>query len=515
VYGVPVFWLPFFWLRSAGRVGLLPPEVAYRGADGLFLGDGVHVPWKRDDETNGLDVRAGGYVEGGVDVDARMTTDKTTTRVRWDRFKGDDGAVVDAHGTRAIDEGASVAWDVDAIRGSRGVVATTDLDAASRAYDRASAEASWRVGNFVIASGVRGDAARGGDGVAIGAGGPFVRAHFGDAIFSSGAYDASIEAGALQGDSLPALSFARAEAGAHSSTQFGAALATFEVRAAGDAIAGGPESATNDGNGGVDGAALARAQLALPLGRAFATSDANDPLLHRIEPRLVVGALATHADDALDATIGRGLALSLVRGAAWFSGVELVNALGFWGRRDGAELLASAGAVGDTSSALFVARARASSAFAWFALSVDGALVSAASNGSLPSSSSNSRGEVAIARLRVGPQSGVHIASWIAARNAVDPVVARLLTDAPLSPSNGFLASTGTTYGASIAVPFGRRITLSGGGDGDANARELVAARTSLELHDPCGCFVVRASAAHRIGRDGVDAWITLDIGRK
>ena len=38
-YKVPIFWLPYFWLRSAGRAGLLPPDVAYRGADGFFLGD--------------------------------------------------------------------------------------------------------------------------------------------------------------------------------------------------------------------------------------------------------------------------------------------------------------------------------------------------------------------------------------------------------------------------------------------------------------------------------------------
>jgi hypothetical protein len=46
----------------------------------------------------------------------------------------------------------------------------------------------------------------------------------------------------------------------------------------------------------------------------------------------------------------------------------------------------------------------------------------------------------------------------------------------------------------------------------DVTANDLVAAVGSLELHDPCGCVVVRATASHRIGRDGIDAWVTVDL---
>jgi hypothetical protein len=46
----------------------------------------------------------------------------------------------------------------------------------------------------------------------------------------------------------------------------------------------------------------------------------------------------------------------------------------------------------------------------------------------------------------------------------------------------------------------------------DLDAGELVAALGSLELHDPCNCVVVRATAAHRIGRGGVDAWVSVDL---
>jgi hypothetical protein len=59
VFGVPIAWLPIFWLRSPGRVGLLPPEVAWRGGDGLFAGGGVHLPWVQGDMQRGLDSRFG------------------------------------------------------------------------------------------------------------------------------------------------------------------------------------------------------------------------------------------------------------------------------------------------------------------------------------------------------------------------------------------------------------------------------------------------------------------------
>ena len=33
-----------------------------------------------------------------------------------------------------------------------------------------------------------------------------------------------------------------------------------------------------------------------------------------------------------------------------------------------------------------------------------------------------------------------------------------------------------------------------------------------LELRDHCGCIILRGTGAHRIGREGVDVWITIDL---
>jgi hypothetical protein len=127
-------------------------------------------------------------------------------------------------------------------------------------------------------------------------------------------------------------------------------------------------------------------------------------------------------------------------------------------------------------------------------------------------SPSDTAGGVFIARARVGPGSGLHLTAHVAQRDGVDPIVARALADAPLEPASGFLAAPGWTGGARLGIPLGARITTRGGADVDFEARELVAAVGSLELHDPCNCVVVRATASHRIGRGGVDAWLAVDL---
>jgi hypothetical protein len=119
-----------------------------------------------------------------------------------------------------------------------------------------------------------------------------------------------------------------------------------------------------------------------------------------------------------------------------------------------------------------------------------------------------------VARARVGPASGLHLAAHAAERDGVDPLVARALVDAPLEPASGFLSLAGWTGGVRLALPVGRRITARAGADVDLDARQLVAAAGAIELHDPCNCLVVRATAAHRIGRDGADVWITVDLPR-
>jgi hypothetical protein len=179
------------------------------------------------------------------------------------------------------------------------------------------------------------------------------------------------------------------------------------------------------------------------------------------------------------------------------------SAIGRWGARAGSEIEASFGALGDASRARLMARWRGATTTKWIGTGADVARVFP---GVTPA------GVAAISHYRLGEADGVHLGVLVAVRYGIDPVAARALTDAPLEPSSGLLAQEGWTGGSRLSIPWTRTVTTSVGADGDLSARELLAARGSVELRDPCGCLVVRAAGGHRLGRPGVDVGVTLDF---
>jgi hypothetical protein len=525
VFHVPVFWLPFFWLRSRGSVGMLAPTIAYRGQDGLFLGEGVHLPWTPGDTASGLDLEAGAYLKGGVATEATLRTPESVTTLRWDHLAhgagagtpqgvdAADGVAVDARGatTNATGLGRpSLAWDVDALRGQRGVVSTTDVDAASRVFDRVSGEATLRSDGWAVSSGVRATNIRG-DGIGdLGAAGPVASVRRDGTVGDVGAYDARVEGGALTGASLATTSFGRAAAGLLLATRTGPFRTTWSVRGAGDVAAAGALD-------GFDGAAQTRVELALPIERAFPSSAPNDPYWHRVEPRIEAGALGAGSQSAVfdspasgfapiptaSAASNNGSSLGTLSGVAWLADGGVSSTFGRWGAKEGIELRASAGAAGSTQeSAAAVLRWRGAGSTPWLGLGAEGAHVL---GGEAP-------GYALAARLRVGPLTSLHFGANVAAREGVDPVLARALTDAPLPASMGFLAAGGWTGGARLSVPLTTYLTAGGGADADLSAERLLAGRGSLEFHDRCGCVVIAANGAERLGRPGVDVWLTVSL---
>jgi hypothetical protein len=505
VYDVPVFYLPYFWLRSDEKIGLLPPDIAYRGADGMFVGGGVHLPWKAHGEKQSLDLRGGAYLFDGFVADARLRTPTSFTKIRYDRLPSqstDDGVLVDSRGAMQSKE-LGVAWDVDAIRGKRGVLATTELDAAAKPWDRAAAEGALRMGPVIVAQGVRIVTRRGGGAPDVDAAGPYTSMRVAGAAASGVTYDATIEGGALRTSGLAAslgaptpetLSFARAEIGALAATSIGPLAASLTARGAGDV------AAQSQREGG-DRAAQARAHLGVPLARRF--GDAPDPLLHVIEPFAEAAVLHAHGDGLLEIAPGRGS--SVIDGTAPITEVGVTTSLGHWARRDAFELGVAGGAAYGSNDAPApirpLVRARTAASIAWLGLSGESAWVA-----TTPS------GLATIGRARLGALDGVRLLANVASRSGIDPVLARLLSDAPLEPPTGLLALAGTTGGASLVVPWSRLLTTSLGADGDATNRELVAARAGIELRDRCQCVTLRANAAHRIGRSGVDVWLAFDF---
>jgi len=510
VFGIPVAWAPAIWLRSAARFGLLPPEIAWRGADGLFLGAGIHVPWEAGDGVRGIDVRAGGYLHGGAELEMAIRTIQTMTRVKWDWLQtpaptatsSGGGLAIDARGATAIangDRADSVAWNVDALRGSRAVLATTDLDAAARPFDRADAQMAWRLPGWTLASGIRAVALRGGETLDFVAAGPVVVVRRAEAIGNVGAYDGTFEGGAVSGAGLGTTTFARAEGGALIATRLGPLGGSLALRGVGDVVDDGTRV-------GLDGAAQVRGSIALPLARAFPTSDsgaATDAWVHRTEPRLELGATAIHGSDVLAVPAARGM-----DGPSGSSGLAVAgwqNTLGRWTTRESIDVDAAAGAIGNANGWRPALRARVDANVVWLAMHADFARV-------LAGSSAAGWGGAFVARARAGLETGWNVAAHVAERDGVDPLVARVLVDAPLEPASGFLSTAGWTGGARVALPLGDRITARAGADLDIDAREIVAAIGALDFHDPCNCVVVRASVARRIGRGGVDAWLAIEL---
>ncbi|HSY24166.1 MAG TPA: hypothetical protein VK841_18695 [Polyangiaceae bacterium] len=520
VFGVPIAWAPAVWLRSRARPGLLPPDLGWRGADGFFAGGGVHLPWfaptragaastttGAGDAAAGLDLRAGGYVEGGFAVQTDLATEATRTRIGWDRFRGEDGVSLDASGASSPSANPSVSWRIAALRGERAVRATTDVGQAAQAFDRGAAEARWTALGWTVASRVEAVAIRGGDAADLGASGPVLVVRRSDAMGPGGTYDATLEGGQLASALQGATSFARGEAHAQWAWSFGPAATSVALHGVGQVADDGTERAAA-------GAAQLRGRLGVPLIRAFGAESVvsggaalPDPWVHTTEPYVEAAAIETRAADAALLPAARGM--TAPNGEAWVASAGWTNAIGQWGARTSGELDVAAGLVGslpasgEVSGAEGVVRARASVQAPVLSLRADAARVIAGAD---------SRGGAFSGTLRAGSRSGLHAGAHVAERDGVDPVLARALVDPTLEPASGFFAATGWTAGADAGVPFGSRITLRASSDADLTARELVAVGGAIELHDPCGCVVLRANGAERIGRGGVDVWLSIDL---
>jgi hypothetical protein len=501
-YGVPVMYLPWFWMRSDEKLGVLPPDIAYRGQDGMFAGGGVHVPWKTRGEKNALDLRAGAYLFDGFAGEARLRTPVSHTKIRYDRLGGDDGLAVDARGGVTSGE-LGTSWDVDVLRGERGVRATTDLDAAAKPWDRGSVEGALRAGPFTVATGYRIITRRGGAIPHVQNAGPVTTLRASGALGGHVTYDATVEGGALRISSIAPISpetvsFARAEAGATLAGNVGPVASSVSLRGAGDVV--------NEGNReGSDRAGLGRARVGIPLVRGYRSAgDGNDPWIHVIEPFVEGGFLHARGNELLGTAPGRGI--SVIEGTASTTSAGLSTSIGRWASRESLDLVLAGGAAhgsrATASGMQPILRGRASASLAWLGATADAADVEGG----------DERGHVVVARIRVGPDNGLRVLANVADRAGVDPVLARSLADAPLEPSAGFLSREGTTGGAGLVVPWSGAVTTTAGADVDASGRELVAARGGVEIRDRCRCLTLRVNGSHRIGRSGVDVWVALDF---
>lgn len=486
---VPVLWLPYLWLRSPNRIGILPPKVAWRAQDGLLLGSGVHIPFGPTPEhgwRSALDLRAAGYVKGGAEVDARVATPATSTLVRWDHLRR-SLLEIDAHGSAVQHSAGSLAWQLDAIRGARGLEGTIQLEPAARRYDRAELVAMRSSGAGLVALGVRADAARGGPLDRFGAVGPRAHLGLGGALGDVGDVDSGVDVESVHapGYGSATLAVQRLELGLDARPgPFSAGVKAREELDAG----------TTDSAGGVLVRTAARARFGLPLVREYGSGPG--PLVHRVEPYVEGGGgyATSHASVFAEPALVDGGLVSAVAG--------LDNALGSTSNRAGATLGVRAGYVGPARRPVPAVAGRLGASLDWLALRSDAAW--------LPR---QPRDVVEATRLRVGREDGLHVTGYVEGRSGASPTLARLLVaDAFDAPAQGWFDQDGFSTGAGLGVPWTRWLASAVSADYDLRSRRLLGVRGSLAYRHPCGCLAVVAWAGHRLGRRGVDAWMSVDL---
>lgn len=503
VGNVPVLWLPYGWFRSSDRLGLLPPRLAYRGDDGLLVGGGIHVPVGRSARaaapaigTDGrrtpehgpflVDLRGAGYVKGGAEVELGVSTPGTENRVRWDHLNT-SLLELDAHGASTGREGATAAYRVDAIRGGRAKRGTVALEPAVRRYDRAFASVARADGAVIGGVGVSATLPRGGPFEQLGSVGPFAHAGLGAPLGDVGRASASLSADTTKGHGLGTLSRVAERGELELDGRPGPFGVSGAVRA---------DARLENEDVAVARAALVGAELraGLPLVRDYG-SDA-DPLRHEIEPfALGRAALGTHSGALVDPTPFDDQTILL-------AAAGLRTALGSWGERASVALEVTGGMGGQRDALEPVMRGRLIGRARWFALSSMAAW--------LPD---RDRALVTVGRARLGRIDTPNLTGYAEGRLKVDAPLGRFLAaDAWDGPRVGFFDQPGWTTGGELGVPVTVWLATAVGADWDVTARELLGVRGSLGYRHRCGCLAALAWAGKRIGRDGVDAWLTVDI---
>lgn len=492
---VPVLYSPVLWLRSPDRLGLTAPRIAWRAEDGLFAGSGVHVPLggRRGPTLSSVDLFLGGYLQGGGAVETRLVTPASTTFVRFDHLR-DSALDVDSHGSSTNRLGVSGAFRVDAVRGARGRRASIELEPAARRFDsaRASVSAASEAG-VVGAFGAEATLDRGTDLARWGALGPVLELGYGTALGHGASVDAAVGAATLRREGEGLSSRVVEHARLKSAHALGPVALDFTTEEAAEL-----DSRSRGSAGELAGAG--RLGIGLPLERRFGAGP--DPWLHRLEPRVVAGARLARlrSENELEP---RDLD-ELTRERALLGYASLRSELGRYGAREAFELDLRAGGLTpepDTRATLALGALGAADS-EWLGLGADGAI-----------DPEGPESATAAARLRVGRADQLHAGLRAEGRAESEPLAPRVWS-APLwsRPARSVLDRPGWSLGASLGVPWFRELASEVGAEYDVNRERLLAWRTALGYRHPCGCIAALGRVGQRLGRDGVDAEVTLDL---
>jgi hypothetical protein len=488
-YGVPVFWLPWFWVRSPNRAGMMSPRLSYRGDDGIFIGTGFHIPFSKKVEPSPeyLDISLGSYLTSGVDVGTQLVTANTVTNLRWDYRKR--GLVeFDATGHRALNDTTSLAWHTETIRGERARTGYVSFEAASRAYDHGNVSVLHSNGEQLLSFGVQNVAMRGSALRDVGLWGPSVRMGIGSAIGEVGQVDTSTAVYGLTSNTSGEFD-ALAIQGA--SLRFDARPGPFAWKTVfheNGLIGTGGLSQMNEGSSGGE------SRLSLPLVRSFGVGPSR--WAHWFEPE----ALSTVAWQRADNEAGRGRYES-IRTAQ----IGVLNVFGRPRSSSATSLLLRGGWVvqGDEPSQALVARWLSSGQ--WLALG--------GSVGTVTPWERRDRAWMSTLRARFGRLDRVAVSANLEGRSVVEPTAVRWLMDDGFTPwLSRWYSRPGWTTGTQLDVGLLDQVAAVAGISVDLEKEKLLAHRMGVAYRHPCGCLAASTMTGWRVGRGGWDVTLLLDL---
>ena len=319
--------------------------------------------------------------------------------------------------------------------------------------------------------------------------------------------------GALPIASPGALPLGRASA----SVEVDARPGPFELRASATGrgrvlgqVEGGAEAAR-------EGAGAAGVELSLPFSRAFAGAAGDAPLVHWVAPVVALrgallaeeGALFSLLDGALPGAAPPPL-------GSWMAAGGVSTALGRYGGPS-LRLDARAGAAGSAEGAVALVHARLGFEARAFAGTTEVAAVGPGRpNLGAPTSAAPSGGVAVVGRARVGALAGPWARLELAGQAGEGAAEARAIAAGSWAAVpvelGGYLAASGLSGAAEVSIPWTRVVRTGARADADLTGGALLAVRGLLEARHPCGCFSAGLVVGHRLGREGVDAALTLDL---
>ncbi|MDI1483242.1 hypothetical protein [Polyangium sp. y55x31] len=499
VGAIPVFILPWLLVRPADRVGLLPPRFAMRGDDGALLGAGARLPWRgTDGRLRAVELYASGYVQGGVELGARIDGPTMTGRFTWDRLR-QDRFVADSHGFVRTDARPDVriAWDLDAIRGARGLVATPSLTAAAQPFDVGAAGVTMQVSSgrgvgAILGTGLQARAQRGEGPIVWG---PTAFAGASGAVGRRGSWEANAALAMLSGQTNTP--YARAEAGIEVTPRLGPLFT--RARLGTRARFAGPEGAPMSW----DAVAEARGEAFVSFERSFGGAKDAAPLVHRITPRLEARGAVTEGAGAFFQAIRPDLGPVL--------GLAALGVSSSLGRAFGSSLEAEI-------KGGFVATNTGLRAVGWASAEGTSGIVSArveaiASKGSVESPEEAGDGVSALAELRLNLEDKTTVLVDVYGRAAGTGAIARSLGGGLLlGDTIGIVAERGLLLGLGYTRPLFASVTGRIRADTDFGTRALVGFGGALAYRHPDGCVAFEVGGSRRAGRPGTDVWVLVDL---